>query len=451
MATTSLKTDSPVSLSIVASFLQFLSTVEPASGTDTEALEVAAQCLSEVFGLNTSNRDPRVRLLSLADFFTAGLSPDALSAPGSNISAADSLKPSTPVAVSSPSHGSSSAGDSARETPVNGRSTSSGESLLDQFRDGLDLAGFFEGVTKDSVEYGEKINQAKQTLDDALKKVRASTVAPKWSAGYSEDTLALAEAFKTQGNVTMNSQRYQDAIQLYTLAISLCSNNAIFYSNRAAALTQVGKYAEAIADCEVAIKLDPQYSKAYSRLGLVYFAQGRLQEAIEKGFQKALELDPSSASVQENLRAAQLKLEEQQRSRDQGRTYPPGAQNSGNFTASTGGPMNMPLPPEIANLLPGILNLAAQFGQRAQETQPHAGSQQNSGNGSHPGNGGNSADGGVQGDPEVTVNGNINVTVDGQQLPPQYAGLMQSVFQQMFGASPGQNPNTQQPGPPGGN
>lgn len=34
------------------------------------------------------------------------------------------------------------------------------------------------------------------------------------------------------GNATMSVQRYQDAIQFYTLAISLCSNNAIFYSNR---------------------------------------------------------------------------------------------------------------------------------------------------------------------------------------------------------------------------
>lgn len=109
--------------------------------------------------------------------------------------------------------------------------------------------------------------------------------------------------------------------------------------------------------------------------------------------------------------------------------------------------MNTPLPPEIANLLPGILNLAAQFGQRAQETQPQMGSNQNSENGSHPDHGMHYGDGGVQVDSDVNLDGNFNVTFDGQQLPPQYTGLMQSVFQQMFGASPGQNSNTRSDSP----
>lgn len=113
----------------------------------------------------------------------------------------------------------------------------------------------------------------------------------------------------------------------------------------------------------------------------------------------------------------------------------------------------MPLPPEIANLLPGFLNLAAQFGQRAQEGQPpQVGSNQASDHGNHPGPDANFANGGVDMDPEVTVDGNFNVTFDGQQLPPQYAGLMQSMFQQMFGGTPGQPPNTQPGHPPqGGN
>lgn len=55
---------------------------------------------------------------------------------------------------------------------------------------------------------------------------------------------------------------------------------------RAAAHSEVGKFGEAIADCEKAIQIDPSYSKAYSRLGWVYHAQGRFQEAIDMGFQK---------------------------------------------------------------------------------------------------------------------------------------------------------------------
>jgi small glutamine-rich tetratricopeptide repeat-containing protein alpha len=82
---------------------------------------------------------------------------------------------------------------------------------------------------------------------------------------------------------------------------------------RAAAHSEVNKFAEAIADCENAIRIDPKYGKAYSRLGWVYHAQGRFQEAIEKGFQKALDLDPNNTTAKENLMAAQQKLAEQRR------------------------------------------------------------------------------------------------------------------------------------------
>lgn len=58
---------------------------------------------------------------------------------------------------------------------------------------------------------------------------------------------------------------------------------------RAAAYTQINKYSEAIQDCLRSIKIDPNYSKAYSRLGLVYYAQGNYRDAIDKGFRKGWE------------------------------------------------------------------------------------------------------------------------------------------------------------------
>lgn len=45
---------------------------------------------------------------------------------------------------------------------------------------------------------------------------------------------------------------------------------------------------EAIKDCLKSIEIDPNYSKAYSRLGLAYYAQGKYAEAIEKGFKKGM-------------------------------------------------------------------------------------------------------------------------------------------------------------------
>lgn len=41
-------------------------------GTDAEGLEVAAQCLSEVFGLNTARAENGIQLRSLVELFTLG-------------------------------------------------------------------------------------------------------------------------------------------------------------------------------------------------------------------------------------------------------------------------------------------------------------------------------------------------------------------------------------------
>lgn len=55
---------------------------------------------------------------------------------------------------------------------------------------------------------------------------------------------------------------------------------------RAAAFTQIHQYAEAVQDCQKSIEINPTYSKAYSRLGFAYYAQGRYRDAIDNGFMR---------------------------------------------------------------------------------------------------------------------------------------------------------------------
>lgn len=61
---------------------------------------------------------------------------------------------------------------------------------------------------------------------------------------------------------------------------------------RAAAYTQLQNYAEAIADCNRSIEIDPNYSKAYSRLGFAYYEQGKYSDALNKGFLKGVHVVP---------------------------------------------------------------------------------------------------------------------------------------------------------------
>lgn len=57
-------------------------------------------------------------------------------------------------------------------------------------------------------------------------------------------------------------------------------------SDRAAAYTHIGQFSIAINDCLKALEIDPNYWKAYSRLGNAYYGMARFADAIEKGYKK---------------------------------------------------------------------------------------------------------------------------------------------------------------------
>lgn len=83
-----------------------------------------------------------------------------------------------------------------------------------------------------------------------------------------------AEKLKTAGNQLMARKAYSEAIAKYTAAIDLDPTSPVFYSNRAAAYSQVGNHGEAINDARKAAEVDPTFSKAYSRLGCAEPAGG---------------------------------------------------------------------------------------------------------------------------------------------------------------------------------
>jgi small glutamine-rich tetratricopeptide repeat-containing protein alpha len=76
-----------------------------------------------------------------------------------------------------------------------------------------------------------------------------------------------AEKHKNEGNAKLNAKQYNEAIECYTKAIQMNPENHIYFANRAAALSHLGKHQEAIQDCEVSIRIAPSYAKAFGRLG----------------------------------------------------------------------------------------------------------------------------------------------------------------------------------------
>lgn len=117
----------------------------------------------------------------------------------------------------------------------------------------------------------------------------------------------FAEQSKAEGNEYMREEKYPEALACYTKSIETDPTNAIYFCNRAAALSKLNKHDEAINDCNDALKIDASYSKAYGRKGLALSSLNRHKEA-KVCLEKALELDPSNETFKQNLELVVQKL-----------------------------------------------------------------------------------------------------------------------------------------------
>jgi len=119
-----------------------------------------------------------------------------------------------------------------------------------------------------------------QTIFDVFLKTR-DKIGPNATSASSSATItskpkvplatdkAQAEQYKQSGNSHMSGKKFDAAIDAYDKAINLDPTNPVYYSNRAAAHSSKGDHLSAIGDAEQAISVDPQFVKAYHRLGYV--------------------------------------------------------------------------------------------------------------------------------------------------------------------------------------
>ena len=112
-----------------------------------------------------------------------------------------------------------------------------------------------------------------QSIFDVFIKTRDKIGTPQSGAtsspspGPSAADKSQAEKFKQEGNAQISSKNYDAAIESYTKAIALDPKNPVYYSNRAAAYSSKGDHLSAIGDAEQGISVDPNFIKAYHRLG----------------------------------------------------------------------------------------------------------------------------------------------------------------------------------------
>lgn len=134
-------------------------------------------------------------------------------------------------------------------------------------------------------------------------KMRAAVPAPAPAAAAAATAPAAdtpkstpaSEALKSKGNAAMAEKNYDSAIDFYTQALAVAPNNAIYLSNRAAAHSANKDHASARTDAEAAVTIDPNYTKAWSRLGLAKFALGDAKGAME-AYGKGIEYEGNGGS-----------------------------------------------------------------------------------------------------------------------------------------------------------
>ncbi|KAJ9153519.1 hypothetical protein P3X46_026947 [Hevea brasiliensis] len=101
------------------------------------------------------------------------------------------------------------------------------------------------------------------------------------------------EEVKRAGNEMYKKGHFEDALVLYGRAIALAPGNAAYRSNRAAALMGLGRVAEAVRECEEAVRLDPNYWRAHQRLGSLFIRLGQVENARRHLYFPGYHPDPS--------------------------------------------------------------------------------------------------------------------------------------------------------------
>lgn len=84
---------------------------------------------------------------------------------------------------------------------------------------------------------------------------------------------------KDAGNAAYKNQDYRKAIDLYGKAL-LCTQDAVFYSNRCACFIALKEWEKAIEDATAAISIDTEYVKALNRRANAYEHLEKYSEAL---------------------------------------------------------------------------------------------------------------------------------------------------------------------------
>src|SRR5207253_2141141 len=128
----------------------------------------------------------------------------------------------------------------------------------------------------------------------------------------------LAAVYQGRGYAAAKNQQFQEAVQDFTEALKIKSNDPRIYEQRAAAEMKVYDYDKALADYSEIIKLKPNEVRYYNYRAYIYETKEDIQNSMVD-VEKVLKLDPNNQEA--NARKQRL---EQKQAESAPLTPPPG-------------------------------------------------------------------------------------------------------------------------------
>ncbi|KAK7598121.1 hypothetical protein V9T40_006356 [Parthenolecanium corni] len=107
-----------------------------------------------------------------------------------------------------------------------------------------------------------------------------------------EKAVEDAEKMKETANEYFKKMMYDDAINLYSKAIELNPNVAVYYGNRSLAYLKTECFGYALNDATKAIDLDKNYIKGYYRRAAAYMSLGKFKQAL-RNFEAVTKAKPN--------------------------------------------------------------------------------------------------------------------------------------------------------------
>ncbi len=114
----------------------------------------------------------------------------------------------------------------------------------------------------------------------------------------------MAEQAKVKAYAAFSAGNISEAVRNFSTAMSVGPTNYLLNSNRSAAYARLNKFSEALSDAEKTVKVKPDRSKGYCRLGAAHLGLGRFDDAVI-AYKKGLECDPDDEALKSGLADAE--------------------------------------------------------------------------------------------------------------------------------------------------